>query len=37
MKNIKSLYLKAIYALLTIGALIVASGAPMGPGGSSGG
>jgi hypothetical protein len=36
MKKFKAAYLQAIYALLTIGALIVASGAPMGPGGSSG-
>ena len=34
MKNLRSAYLKAIYVLLTIGAMIVASGAPMGPGGS---
>ena len=37
MKDVKNLSMKAIYVLLTIGAMIVASGAPMGPGGGSGG
>lgn len=37
MKNLKNLYVQAIYVLLTIGALIVASGAPGGVGGGNGG
>jgi hypothetical protein len=37
MKDIKKLSVKAIYVLLTIGAMLVASGAPMAPGGGSGG
>ena len=37
MKNIGKLYWQVLYILLTIGALIVASGAPGGVGGGSGG
>ncbi len=37
MKNISKLYWQVLYILLTIGALIVASGAPDGVGGSGGG
>jgi hypothetical protein len=36
-KNLRHLYVQAIYILLTIGALIVASGAPGGVGGGGGG
>jgi hypothetical protein len=37
MKNLKSLYAQVLYVLLTIGALIVARGAPGGVGGGNGG
>ena len=37
MRNWKAWYVKALYVLLTVGAMIVASGAPAGPGGSNGG
>lgn len=36
-KNLGKLYVQVLYVLLTIGALIVASGAPGGVGGSGGG
>jgi hypothetical protein len=36
-KNLKSLSVQVLYVLLTIGALIVASGAPGGVGGGGGG
>ena len=37
MKDIKKIYLQVLYVLLTIGALVVASGAPGGVGGTGGG
>lgn len=37
MKNLKVIYIKVLYVLMTIGALIIASGAPSGTGGSGGG
>ena len=36
-KNLRTLYIQALYVLLTVGALIVASGAPGGVGGGNGG